>query len=200
MARPALRRVADWAAVGVGIAVTVMCVTLFVAMRVDDATIDAHLGTATATVLTVSPLRTGIEFVDAAGTAVRPASGVLYPGLLDVGQQFVVEYATTDPTVVRVAGRTAAVGNLVLAAAAVGTWMVLGALWWTGRWAGRIASRRRAGSRARAAERTRPAQQQRRAEWHAGRPPTGTAQPDTSASTSSATAGTATIIPSSGSG
>ena len=64
--------------------------------------------------LTVSPLRTGIEFVDGTGATVRPEGGVLYPGLLAVGQQFVVEYSTQNPQIARVAGRTAGVGNLML--------------------------------------------------------------------------------------
>jgi hypothetical protein len=92
----------------------VMVAALAVGMRLDDRQIDRHRGTATATVLSVSVLRTGIEFVDSSGTTVRPPTGVLYPGLLTVGQRFQIEYSTLDPTVVRVAGRTAAVGNVSL--------------------------------------------------------------------------------------
>ena len=64
--------------------------------------------------LSVSPLRTGIEFVDATGTTIRPDGGVLYPGLLSLGQQFVVEYSTKDPQIARVAGRTASVGTVMI--------------------------------------------------------------------------------------
>jgi hypothetical protein len=109
-------------------AVTVMAAALFVAMRIDDARIDRHPGTATATVLTVSVLHTGIEFVDGRGQTVRPPDGVLYPGLLSVGQQFLVEYSTDDPTVVRVAGRTAAVGNFGVAMTVGLTWLVAAGL------------------------------------------------------------------------
>ena len=109
---------------------TLCCTVLFVAMRMNDARIGGDLGTATATVLSVSPLRTGIEFVDLTGTAVRPPDGVLYPGLLTVGQEFQVEYALSDPTLVRVAGRTAAVGDLMVLGAVVATWAVAGLLWW----------------------------------------------------------------------
>ena len=94
-----------------------MIVTLAIGMRRNDAAIEGNYGTATATVLTVSPLRTGIEFVDETGATVRPENGVLYPGLLAVGQQFVVEYSTENPQIARVAGRTAGVGNLMLVAA-----------------------------------------------------------------------------------
>ena len=40
---------------------------------------------------------------------------MLYPGLLSLGQQFVVEYSTKDPQIARVAGRTAAVGTVMIA-------------------------------------------------------------------------------------
>ena len=116
---------------GVVGAITLMTLVLFISMRMDDAAIQSHRGTATATVLSISALRTGIEFVDGAGVAVRPRDGVLYPGLLAVGQRFMVEYSTLDPTVVRVAGRTAAVGNVGLAATVIGTWLIGGGLIWT---------------------------------------------------------------------
>lgn len=111
-------------------AITLMVLVLFVGMRMDDSKIDRHRATATATVLSISALRTGIEFVDGSGVAIRPRDGVLYPGLLAVGQRFMVEYSTADPTVVRVAGRTAGVGNTGLAATTVGTWLVGGAAIW----------------------------------------------------------------------
>jgi hypothetical protein len=115
---------------GVVGAITLMTVVLAIGMRIDDSQIEKHRGTATATVLSISALRTGIEFIDGSGVAVRPRDGVLYPGLLAVGQRFMVEYSTSDPTVVRVAGRTAAVGNVGLAMTAVGTWLVGGAVFW----------------------------------------------------------------------
>jgi hypothetical protein len=112
------------AVLSLAVAITLMSAALAVAMRLDDRQIDGHLATSTATVLSVSPLRTGIEFVDGAGVTVRPPDGVLYPGLLSVGQRFQIEYSSLDPTVVRVAGRTAAVGDLVLALTLVLTWII----------------------------------------------------------------------------
>jgi hypothetical protein len=103
---------------------TVMFIALLVAMYDNDSQIDKHRGVATATVLSVSPLRTGIEFVDATGVAIRPPGGVLYPGLLSVGQEFVVEYSTVDPAIVRVAGRTARVGIVMIVFATMITWLV----------------------------------------------------------------------------
>jgi hypothetical protein len=117
------------------VSVTVMLTVLLVAMYVNDGRIDAHKGVATATVLSVSPLRTGIEFVDATGVTIRPPGGVLYPGLLSVGQQFVVEYSTADPTIVRVAGRTARVGIVMVVFAAMIIWLIATplVLWLRGR-------------------------------------------------------------------
>lgn len=115
----------------VAVLVTMMMAALAIATRRDDAAINANMATATATVLTVSSLRTGIEFVDAAGATVRPPTGVLYPGLLTVGQRFVVEYSTVDPSLVRVAGRTASVGTVMIAAVLVVSWLVAAPLaWW----------------------------------------------------------------------
>ena len=133
-----MRRIAARIVLLAGLAVVGMCVALFVGMRVDDHRIDAHLGTATATVLTVSSLHTGIEFVDAVGATIRPPGGVLYPGLLEVGQQFVVEYDLTEPTLVRVAGRTAAVGNLLLGLTFATTIVLAAALIWWLRRPGRL--------------------------------------------------------------
>ncbi len=142
-----------WVARGVllaAVAITVMVIALAIGMRTNDAAIDEHLGSATATVLSVSPLRTGIEFVDGTGATVRPEGGVLYPGLLSLGQQFVVEYSTEDPQIARVAGRTASVGTLLLVVVTVATWAVAVPLTWWCRRRSRLplfGSRRAAGAR-----------------------------------------------------
>jgi hypothetical protein len=115
---PSRRRLGwRWAARGaalLAVVVSVMMIALAIGTRANDAAIDDHLGTATATVLSVSPLRTGVEFVDVTGTTIRPEGGVLYPGLLSVGQQFVIEYSTQDPQIARVAGRTSSVGTVMV--------------------------------------------------------------------------------------
>lgn len=111
--------------------ITVMLVALTVAMFLDDAAISSRPVRAAASVLTVSPLRTGIEFVDGSGLTVRPSGGVLYPGGLSVGQQFMVEYDAADPQVVRVAGRTAANAVVMVGIVALLTWLVaVPVLWW----------------------------------------------------------------------
>ncbi len=140
-AAPAVRRawlVTSWVLIVLVGVVTLLVVVVAVALRLDDRQIERHLGTATATVLSISALRTGIEFVDAAGVAIRPSGGVLYPGLLSVGQRFLVEYSTQQPTLVRVGGRDAAVGNAGLGITAVAAWAIGGGgAWWSRRRASR---------------------------------------------------------------
>lgn len=133
---PPARRSRVWSWAGrlvalITLAITIMMVALAIGMRLNDRAIDEHRGSATATVLSVSPLRTGIEFVDGTGATVRPEGGVLYPGLLSVGQQFVVEYSTVDPQIARVAGRTASVGTIMIAVTlAVAYLIAVPVLWW----------------------------------------------------------------------
>lgn len=109
---------------------TGMMLLLAIGMWRNDMVIDATPVRATATVLTVSALSTGIEFVDNTGVSQRPPNGVLYPGGLAVGQQFVVEYAASDPTLVRVAGRSALNGIVMPALVIAGTWVVAGPARW----------------------------------------------------------------------
>lgn len=121
-------RAAAWAVAIIAAVLTVMVITLVIAMRRNDAAIEANLATATATVLTVGLVRTGVEFVSADGQTIRPPGGVLYPGLLSPGRKFLVEYSTADPDLVRVAGRTAAVGNLEIGITLVVIWVIAGSL------------------------------------------------------------------------
>jgi hypothetical protein len=110
---------------------TGLMLLLALGMWRNDLVIGAAPVRTTATVLTVSPLSTGVEFVDNSGVSQRPPNGVLYPGGLTVGQQFLVEYAADDPTLVRVAGRSAADGLVMPAGVVVATWSVAGPLlWW----------------------------------------------------------------------
>lgn len=110
---------------------TGMMLLLAIGMWRNDMVIDAGPVRTTATVLTVSALSTGIEFVDNTGVSQRPPDGVLYPGGLTVGQQFLVEYAASDPTLARVAGRSAMNGLIMPLIVIVGTWVLAGpALWW----------------------------------------------------------------------
>ena len=113
------------------IVVSTMMLALGIGMWRNDLVIDRNPLRATATVLTVTPFSTGIEFVDSAGVSQRPPGGVLYPGGLSVGQQFLVEYASTDPSRVRVAGRSAVNGIVMPAVSLMLCWLIAAPLlWW----------------------------------------------------------------------
>lgn len=119
------------------IILTAMMVILGIGMWRNDLALDADGVPATATVLSVTALRTGIEYVDAAGASQRPPSGVLYPGKLTVGQQFLVEYSASDPSLVRVAGRTAQDGLVMLMFVVLGSWAIALPVRWVLRRQGR---------------------------------------------------------------
>jgi hypothetical protein len=109
---------------------TGMMAVLVAGMLRNDAAINANPVRTTATVLTVSPVTTGIEFVDDTGAAQRPPGGVLYPGKLSVGQRFVVEYARSDATIARVAGRSAVNGIVMPGLVVVLTWITAAPVLW----------------------------------------------------------------------
>jgi uncharacterized protein DUF3592 len=143
--RPALvvaRRRLPEVVVGIALVVTLSAVLAFVGATLDDRMIDANPGVAQAEVLDGSSWdRTLVRFTTATGETVLPALGVYYPGGLAVGQTVAVEYDTTDPDHVRVAGRTALSGLPALLLIAAGTWVVLGPL---ALWLGRRRARRTA--------------------------------------------------------
>lgn len=97
----------------------------------DDATIGASTGQATAEVLSTSGSRTVVRFATPDGEVYTPQQGVAYPSGLVAGQLVRVEYATADPALVRVAGRSWVVG-LPAAVLVVGlVWALAAPLaWW----------------------------------------------------------------------
>lgn len=127
MSRTALRRVQLtllWAA----ILITGLCVVLVLAAWRDDRMIEKDLGAATAEVLSAGPRRSTISFYTTDGVNHNPPLGVLYPSELSVGDRIQVEYSRSDPELVRVSGRSAAVSVLPAASVAAGTWLVLGSV------------------------------------------------------------------------
>lgn len=127
MSRTALQRV-QIVLLSAAILITGLCVVLVAAAWRDDRTIDADLGTATAEVLSAGPRRSTISFYTTDGVNHNPPLGVLYPSELNVGDRIQVEYSRSDPELVRVAGRSAAVAVPPAASVAAGTWLVVGAI------------------------------------------------------------------------
>jgi len=110
---------------------TLLCVALFGAALRSDGAITAHRAQDTAEVLAVNVDRTLVRYTTPDGRIHVPANGVLYPDDLRVGQLVRVEYDSTNPALVRVAGRSAA-GMIVPLLAVIGcSWVIAGAVaWW----------------------------------------------------------------------
>ncbi len=116
----------------IGIVVVACLVTLQSLLLVlgswrSDRQIERHLGVAQANVLDAGPRRSTIEFVTPDRVTYRPELGVLYPSELDTGMRIYVEYDATDPELVRVQGRNAALAIIPAGSIAVIGWLVAGA-------------------------------------------------------------------------
>lgn len=125
---PVLLRRVQLGLLAVATLVSGLCLVLLVAAWRNDRAIEAHLATATAEVLSAGPRRSTISFYTPDGVNHNPPLGVLYPSRLTVGDRIEVEYSTTDPQLVRVAGRSAAVAVIPAGSVALGTWVVTAAL------------------------------------------------------------------------
>lgn len=110
--------------VAVAAGISVLAVLLVLAAWRDDRTIESDMGTATAEVLSAGSLRSAVSFVTPDGVTHNPKLGVLYPTKLTAGQRIDVEYARTDPDLVRVAGRDARVAIVPAGSVIVVTWLV----------------------------------------------------------------------------
>ena len=112
------------------IALSILAVLLVLAAWRNDHTIASDKGTATAEVLSAGKLRSAVSFVTPDGVTHNPRLGVLYPTNLTAGQRIDVEYARTDPDLVRVAGRNASVAVVPALSVIVVTWAIaLPTLW-----------------------------------------------------------------------
>ncbi|MCH9730869.1 MAG: DUF3592 domain-containing protein [Actinomycetia bacterium] len=107
--------------------VTLQSLLLVLGSWRNDRQIERHLGVAQAIVLDAGPRRSTIEFVTPDRVTYRPELGVLYPSELDTGMRIYVEYDTTDPDLVRVQGRNAALAIIPAGSIAVIGWLVAGA-------------------------------------------------------------------------
>lgn len=112
------------AVLAVAIAVSVLAVILVLGAWRNDRIIGSDTGTATAEVLSAGSLRSAISFVTPDGVTHNPELGVLYPTGLTVGQRIAVEYARSEPDLVRVTGRDARVAIVPAGSVIVVTWMI----------------------------------------------------------------------------
>jgi hypothetical protein len=92
----------------------------------NDRRIERDMGVAAAEVLDAGPRRSTIEFVTPDRVTYRPELGVLYPSELDTGMRIYVEYDRSDPDLVRVQHRNAALAIIPAGSIAVLSWLIAG--------------------------------------------------------------------------
>ncbi|MGH3948861.1 MAG: DUF3592 domain-containing protein, partial [Pseudonocardiaceae bacterium] len=92
---------------GVACLITLLAVALVLAAYRNDRAITSSVGEANAEVVSVGWDRTIVRFQTPDGVVHLPPNGVLYPAGLSEGQLVRIEYASTNPELARVAGRTA---------------------------------------------------------------------------------------------
>ena len=108
----------------VAAAISALAVILFLGALRNDLTIRSDTGTAVAEVLSAGSLRSAVSFVTPDGVTHNPELGVLYPTGLATGQRIAVEYARSDPDLVRVTGRDARVALIPTGSVIVVTWLI----------------------------------------------------------------------------
>jgi hypothetical protein len=123
-------RVLRWARVGVVIVtglVTLQSALLVAGAWRNDVLIERDMGVAQAEVLSAGPRRSTIEFVTPERITYRPELGVLYPSELATGMRIYVEYDKSDPDLVRVQHRTAALAIIPAGSITVVAWLLAAA-------------------------------------------------------------------------
>ncbi|TWH22074.1 DUF3592 domain-containing protein [Prauserella rugosa] len=138
-------RIGAWIVLGLAALITLECFVLAGGAWVNDREIAKNRGTAVAQVEQVTWDRTLIRYDTPDGESHNPDLGVLYPDGLSQGQLVRVEYDTTEPDLVKIAGRTWVLTLLPTSTTALFTWLVAGPLLWFLRRkaGGRIVPRRR---------------------------------------------------------
>jgi hypothetical protein len=116
----------------IGIVIVACLVTLQSLLLVlgawrNDRQIAGNMGVAEAEVLSAGPRRSTIEFVTPDRVTYRPELGVLYPSELDTGMRIYVEYDKSNPDLVRVQHRNAALAIIPAGSIAVVGWLIAGA-------------------------------------------------------------------------
>ncbi|MCP2252926.1 hypothetical protein LY13_001670 [Prauserella aidingensis] len=123
-------RIGAWVVLGLALLITLECAVLSAGAWVNDRDIAENRGAAVAQVEQVTWDRTLIRFDTPDGESHNPDLGVLYPQGLSEGQLVRVEYDTTEPDLVKVAGRTWVLTLLPTGTTALFTWLVAGPLLW----------------------------------------------------------------------
>ncbi|HET8992750.1 MULTISPECIES: DUF3592 domain-containing protein [unclassified Rhodococcus (in: high G+C Gram-positive bacteria)] len=112
----------------IAIGISALSVILVLGAWRNDHTIRSDMGTASAEVLSAGSLRSAVSFVTPDGVTHNPELGVLYPTGLTTGQRIAVEYARSDPDLVRVTGRDARIAIVPAGSVIVVTWVIAGGL------------------------------------------------------------------------
>lgn len=121
---PKARRRTRIAILIVATGISVLAFLLVVAAWQNDRAITSDEGRATAEVLSAGKLRSAVSFVTPDGVTHNPQLGVLYPTNLIAGQRIDVEFAKSDPDLVRVSGRNASVAIIPAASVVFVTWLI----------------------------------------------------------------------------
>lgn len=124
------RRIAATTLLVLGCVFSGLCLLVLVSSFRDDSQIDSHRGDAVADVLSVSFNRTAVRFVTPKGSVIIPSTGVLYPSGLAAGERVRVEYDTTNPELVRVAGRDFTLSFLPVGSSLVFCWLIVVPVVW----------------------------------------------------------------------
>ncbi|GGF23118.1 DUF3592 domain-containing protein [Williamsia phyllosphaerae] len=103
--------------------VTIMMAVMVAGCYRDDASIEDNLATATADVVTAGSTKSTVRFYTPDGQVRSPRLGIFYPTELAVGQRISVEYDSSNPDLVRVAGRDASLSIIPAVSIAGYTWL-----------------------------------------------------------------------------
>lgn len=112
----------------VGVLVTIMMAVMVAGSYRDDALIKDDKATAVAEVVSASPTKATVSFSTPDGIFRSPRLGVFYPGRLTEGQRISIEYSSTNPELVRVAGRDASLSILPALSVLVYSWLAIAAI------------------------------------------------------------------------
>ncbi len=112
------------------IVVTCMSLLLVAGAWKNDRTIDGDKAQTQAEVLSAGKLRSAVRFVTPDRVTHTPRLGVLYPTNLVAGQRIEVEYARSNPDLVRVKGRDVRVAVIPAASLIVVAWVLAFPVLW----------------------------------------------------------------------